>query len=52
MRIVVLDGHTLNPGDLGWGGLKALGPCTIYGRTPPAEIGARAADHEIVVTVV
>lgn len=50
MRIVVLDGHTLNPGDLSWGGLEALGPCTIYDRTPAAEIAARAADHEIVVT--
>ena len=27
MKIVVLDGYTLNPGDLSWDELKALGPC-------------------------
>ncbi len=50
MNIVVLDGHTLNPGDLGWDELKALGPCQIFDRTPPAEVAARAADAEIAVT--
>ena len=33
MQIVVLDGHALNPGDLSWNGLAALGPCTVYERT-------------------
>ena len=42
MQIVVLDGYTLNPGDLSWADLKALGPCTIYDRTPDAETVARA----------
>ena len=50
MRIVILDGHTLNPGDLSWAGLEALGPCTVYDQTPPEETAARAADCEIVVT--
>ena len=50
MNIVVLDGHTLNPGDLSWAGLEALGPCTIHPRTPPAETLARAAAGEIVLT--
>jgi glycerate dehydrogenase len=50
MRIVVLDGYTLNPGDLSWQELEALGPCTVYDRTPPADIVARAADAEIVLT--
>ena len=36
-RIVVLDGHTLNPGDLSWAALEALGDCTIHAHTPPAE---------------
>jgi glycerate dehydrogenase len=49
MRIVVLDGYTLNPGDLSWAGLEALGPCTFYDRTPPAEVVARAAGHEIAI---
>ena len=50
MQIVVLDGYTLNPGDLSWAGLEALGPCAIYDRTPPTKIAARAADYKIVVT--
>ena len=50
MKIVILDGHAMNPGDLSWDGLKALGPCTIHDRTPPAEIVHRAEDAEIVLT--
>jgi glycerate dehydrogenase len=50
MKIVVLDGYAFNPGDLGWAELEALGPCTVYDRTPPGEIVARAADAEIVLT--
>ena len=30
MKIVVLDGYTLNPGDLSWEGLEALGELTVY----------------------
>ncbi len=33
MKIVVLDGFTLNPGDLSWDGLKKLGDVVIYNRT-------------------
>jgi glycerate dehydrogenase len=50
MRIVVLDGFTLNPGDLSWAELEALGPCTVYDRTPPAETIARATEGEILLT--
>ncbi len=50
MKIVVLDGHTLNPGDLSWDGLTSLGDCVIHPRTPPAEVVARAAGAEIVLT--
>jgi glycerate dehydrogenase len=50
MKIVVLDGFTLNPGDLSWDELNALGPCDIYDRTPPAEVLHRAAGAEIVLT--
>ena len=49
-RIVVLDGHTLNPGDLNWDALRALGDCEIYDRTPPTEIAARAAHAEMILT--
>ncbi len=50
MKIVVLDGFTLNPGDLSWDELRALGECTIYDRTPPQETLRRAAGAEIVLT--
>lgn len=50
MNIVVLDGHTLNPGDLRWDELQALGPCEIFDRTPPGQILARAAAAEIILT--
>lgn len=49
-RIVVLDGHTLNPGDLSWTALEALGDCTIHAHTPTAEIVARAAGAPIILT--
>ena len=49
MNIVVLDGYTLNPGDLSWAELEALGPCVVYDRTPPDKIIERAAGSEIVL---
>jgi glycerate dehydrogenase len=48
--MVVLDGYTLNPGDLSWADLEALGPLTVHERTPPAETAVRAAAAEIVLT--
>ena len=50
MKIVVLDGYTLNPGDLAWDDLKALGPCDIYDRTSPDQVLRRAAEAEILLT--
>jgi len=50
MNIVVLDGYALNPGDLSWSSLEALGPCTIHDRTPAADVAARAVSAEIVLT--
>lgn len=50
MQIVVLDGHTLNPGDLSWAPLEALGPCRVYPRTPPAEVRSRCQAAEILLT--
>ncbi len=49
-EIVVLDGYTLNPGDLSWDGLKNLGELTVYDRTPPESIVERIGDAEIVYT--
>jgi glycerate dehydrogenase len=50
MSIVVLDGFTLNPGDLSWDELKSLGRCEIHDRTAPADVVPRAANAEIVLT--
>lgn len=50
MRIVVLDGHTLNPGDLTWDALKALGPCEVHDRTGPTQVVDRASGAQIVLT--
>jgi len=50
MQIVVLDGQTLNPGDNPWDELAALGELTVYERTPPELVVARAAEAEIVLT--
>ena len=50
MKIVVLDGYTLNPGDLSWDALKDLGDVTIHDYTPADQIVARAQDAEILFT--
>ena len=50
MKIVVLDGYTLNPGDLNWSGLEKLGDLTVYHRTTPEQIAERLAGAEIVFT--
>jgi len=50
MKIVVLDGFTLNPGDLSWEALEKQGDLTVYDRTNFAEIVNRAYDCEIVLT--
>lgn len=49
-RIVVLDGHTLNPGDLDWGPLAALGPLEVHEWTAPAAVAARIRGADIVFT--
>ncbi len=50
MKIVVLDGYTLNPGDLSWTELEKLGECTCYDRTPPENIVERIGDAAIAFT--
>lgn len=50
LKIVVLDGFTLNPGDLSWSGLEQLGDCIIYYRTAPEDTVRRADGAEIVIT--
>lgn len=50
MKIVVLDGYTVNPGDLNWAELEELGDITIYDRTEPADIISRIGDADAVFT--
>lgn len=50
MRITVLDGHTLNPGDNPWTEIGALGELTVHDRTPAALIVERAKDADIILT--
>jgi len=50
MRIVVLDGHTLNPGDNPWDELAALGELVVHPRSAPDEVVARAHGAPIVLT--
>jgi glycerate dehydrogenase len=50
MNIVVVDGYTLNPGDLNWDDLNALGNCAVYERTSPNELPARIENADIVLT--
>ena len=53
MKLVILDGNRVNPGDLSWEGFEALGELTVYDRTPLTdgdEIVRRIGDSEIVLT--
>lgn len=50
LKIVVLDGYTLNPGDLSWGDLKALGQCTVHDRTAPDRLMGRAKGAQVLLT--
>lgn len=50
MKIVVLDGYMLNPGDLSWEELRRFGELTVYERTDPADVAARAAEADAVLT--
>src|SRR5689334_13339569 len=50
MRIVALDGYTLNPGDNPWTPLERLGKLTVYDHTPGDQIVSRSSGNEIVIT--
>lgn len=50
MKIVVVDGRTLNPGDLSWEPLEALGTCDIYDRSDPEELLQRSHGAQVIVT--
>ena len=50
MKIVVLDGFTLNPGDLSWDELRVLGECEIHERSTPSEVVRRLQNAEATLT--
>lgn len=50
MNIVILDGYTLNPGDLSWTAIKSMGEVTLYDRTDQQDIVERSKDADIVLT--
>jgi glycerate dehydrogenase len=50
MKIIVLDGYTINSGDLSWAPLETLGDVTVYERTAPEETAERIGDAAFVLT--
>jgi len=50
MKITVLDGYCLNPGDLSWDALRRLGELEVFDRTRPEQVAGRAAGAEIAFT--
>ena len=50
MKIVVLDGYCLNPGDLSWEDMSSLGDLQVYDRTSPSDLLERAESAEVLIT--
>ena len=50
MKIVVLDGYTLNPGDLSWDKLFNLGEVVLHDRTPADKIKERSLNADVLIT--
>jgi glycerate dehydrogenase len=50
MKMVVLDGYTLNPGDLSWEPLRAIGELEVYDRTAASDLVTRARPADILLT--
>jgi len=50
LKIVVLDGYALNPGDLSWEKLKELGECVYFDRTKPEDVFERANSADALIT--
>lgn len=48
--IVILDGHTANPGDLSWSPIESIGHLTVYPRTAAADVVSRARNADVVLT--
>lgn len=50
VKMVVLDGTALNPGDLSWKEFEKFGTITVYDRSTPEQVVDRIGDAEIVFT--
>ena len=50
MKIVILDGHAINPGDLHWDAVASLGNLKVFDRTPEDAVVTRAREAEAVLT--
>jgi glycerate dehydrogenase len=50
MRIVVLDGHTLNPGDLSWDAVQSMGDAEIFPRSSASEVPERLKGAQATLT--
>ncbi|MCH5223788.1 MAG: D-2-hydroxyacid dehydrogenase [Muribaculaceae bacterium] len=50
MKIVILDGYGLNPGDLSWQEFEKMGEVTVYDRTSPSEVHDRAKNADVILT--
>ena len=50
MRIVVLDGYSVNPGDLSWNALGEFGELTVYDRTDACDVVNRAQSADVILT--
>jgi glycerate dehydrogenase len=49
MKIVILDGHTLNPGDNPWDSLRALGEVVLHDQTPDEQIVDRSREADVLL---
>ena len=50
MKIIILDGYTVNPGDLSWDWLEEYGEYKVYDRTNKEDILSRCNGADIVIT--
>lgn len=50
MKIVIFDGHTVNPGDLDWNALENICETVVYDATEPEQFDERLGDAEILMT--
>ena len=52
MKIVILDGGVLNPGDVDWGPVTALGDVSIYDETSKDQLAERARGADVLLSLI